>query len=156
MVFSQLSDIEQQVLDEINLVRTNPKNYIQYIDSFLDYWDAGDDERETANELIGILEDLESLPLLEYSEELQENCEKHTKFVKRTGKFQHSDFSCAENIQFGNDLPRYAVIDLLIDHGVQDRGHRNNLLNPKFTKFGVSYIEKADEDMMHLFVQQFK
>ncbi|PLX07464.1 MAG: hypothetical protein C0596_11055 [Marinilabiliales bacterium] len=154
--FSQLSTVEQEVLDEINLVRTDPSSYVQYIDNFLDYWDSGAAERKTAQELIEILENLEPLPELKYSEVLYESCKKHAKFLKRTGKFQHSDAPYAENIQYGNEYVRYAIIDLLIDHGVPDRGHRNNLLNPDIREMGVYYIEEVNENMMHLFVQQFK
>lgn len=155
-LFAQLSPIEQEVLDEINLVRTDPSGYIKHIDSFLDYWDSGSAERKTAKELIDILEDMEPLPALEYSQVLYESCEKHAKYVKRTGKFKHSDSPYGENIQYGNKYARYAVIDLLIDHGIPDRGHRKNILNPNYKEFAVYYIEEVDEDMMHFFVQQFK
>lgn len=155
-LFAQLKTIEQEVLDEINLVRTNPSGYVEHIDSFLDYWDSGSDERKTAKELIDILEDMDPLPALEYSQVLYESCEKHAKYVKRTGKFKHSDSPYGENIQYGNKYARYAVIDLLIDHGVSDRGHRKNILNPNYKEFGVFYIEKVDDNMMYFFVQQFK
>ncbi|MBN2776210.1 MAG: hypothetical protein JXR36_01120 [Bacteroidales bacterium] len=154
--FAQLKPIEQEILDEINLVRTNPEDYVQYIDEFLDFWSSGEGERKTAEELKNVLSNMQPLAPLKYSEDLYKSCQQHANYLKRTKKFEHSKTTNAENIQYGNESARFAVIDLLIDHGVADRGHRKNLLNPIFRYFGVYYIEKVDDDYLHLFVQQFR
>lgn len=154
--FAQLKPIEQEVLDEINLVRTNPADYVQYIDEFLDFWDADKDERKTAEELKSVLKKMSPQAPLAYSDDLYNSCKQHANYLRRTKKFEHSKTTNAENIQYGNESARYAVIDLLIDHGVADRGHRKNLLNPIFRYFGVYYVEKVDDDYLHLFVQQFR
>jgi uncharacterized protein YkwD len=44
----------------------------------------------------------------------------------------------AENIAYGENPAREVVLQLLIDDGVYDRGHRNNLLDPQWTVAGVA------------------
>jgi len=156
LVYPQMSNIEKEVLDEINLCRTNPKEYVMYIDNFLEFWDSSDDERQTAEELKEILLTMEPLHALEFSPILYESAKKHAYHIKKTGKFEHSNWASGENIQYGNEYARYAVIDLLIDHGVPDRGHRKNILRRSSNSFAVYYIENVDDDIKHLFVQQFE
>lgn len=44
----------------------------------------------------------------------------------------------AENIVYGYQNPRQAVISLLVDDGVADRAHRKNILNPIFKEVGIA------------------
>ncbi len=44
----------------------------------------------------------------------------------------------AENIAYGDNPAREVVIQLLVDDGVPDRGHRNNILDPEWSVEGVS------------------
>jgi len=154
-MFAQMTKREQQVLDEINLVRTNPKAYIQYIDSFLEYWDSDSGERATAEELKRELKKMTPLPALVFSPDLYKSSKKHGEYILKTKKFAHSDCDCGENIQYGNSEIRYAVIDLLIDNGVSDRGHRKNILNPNYKYFAVYELLEVAGDMEFVFVQQF-
>ncbi|GHV77374.1 hypothetical protein AGMMS49942_21950 [Spirochaetia bacterium] len=43
-----------------------------------------------------------------------------------------------ENIDYGPSSGRDIVVDLLIDDGIPDRGHRDNIMLPGFTQAGVS------------------
>jgi len=43
-----------------------------------------------------------------------------------------------ENIYYGQYTPDEIVLQLIIDEGVKDLGHRANLLNPKYNSIGVS------------------
>jgi hypothetical protein len=45
----------------------------------------------------------------------------------------------AENLFIGNPNPLEALITLLIDYGVPDKGHRVNLLDSSFNVMGVSF-----------------
>jgi hypothetical protein len=107
--YGQMSIVEQEVFDEINKVRTDPKAYIPYIDEFLDVWDSNSAERATAEELKKELRKMKPLESLVYSSDLFKSCKEHATYVKRKGKFVHSDCNCGENIQYGNNIPRYAV-----------------------------------------------
>jgi uncharacterized protein YkwD len=44
----------------------------------------------------------------------------------------------AENIAFGENPARQVVIQLLVDDGVPGRGHRDNLLDPRWGAEGVA------------------
>ncbi len=46
--------------------------------------------------------------------------------------------SSGENIAYGLDDPRENVIVQLLDFGVEDRGHRQNLLNPAWRYVGIA------------------
>ncbi len=45
--------------------------------------------------------------------------------------------SMAENISYGSDGLQ-VVIDLIVDDGVPDRGHRHNILNPVYREVGIA------------------
>ena len=56
--------------------------------------------------------------------------------IKEAGQYRCG----AENIFIGTYDPLEALVALLIDYGVADKGHRINLLDPKFVITGVSFI----------------
>ncbi len=56
--------------------------------------------------------------------------------IKEAGQYRCG----AENIFSGTPNYLEALIALLIDHGVADKGHRVNLLDPRFERMGVSII----------------
>jgi len=43
-----------------------------------------------------------------------------------------------ENIYYGEFTAEEIVLQLLIDEGIEDLGHRKNILNPRFNSIGVS------------------
>jgi len=47
--------------------------------------------------------------------------------------------NAAENLDFSSTHAREVVTRLLIDDGIDDRGHRKNLLNPEFRVVGVNH-----------------
>jgi hypothetical protein len=53
--------------------------------------------------------------------------------INRYGKWSGS---IGENISYGNNAGREIVLQLLIDDGVSNRGHRNNILNKNFKYTG--------------------
>jgi Cysteine-rich secretory protein family len=49
-------------------------------------------------------------------------------------------YTCgAENIYIGSNKALESLITLLIDNGVPDKGHRMNLLEPRYGRMGVSF-----------------
>ena len=62
---------------------------------------------------------------------------------------------CAgENILEGNKDALKAIIMLLIDQGVPDKGHRRALLNPSFNLMGCTILAKSKGEE-HILVQLF-
>ena len=61
--------------------------------------------------------------------------------VKRIERFGTWGGSVGENCAYGLKEAREIVVQLLIDDGVRNRGHRKTILNPAFTKVGAGYSE---------------
>lgn len=51
--------------------------------------------------------------------------------------FEHSSLPYSENLSPGYRDIRKAIVDLLIDDGIPDRGHRKNLLSEKIKQVAV-------------------
>ena len=150
------TDREKEMLKEINYVRTNPQEYVQYVQSYLDHWDSGPSEIAAAKELTKILTKMKPLAPLEYSEELYLAAVKHGAWMLRTKKFSHSDLPYAENLVMGDDQIRFAVLSLLIDDGIPSRGHRKNILDPESKEFGCHEILGSFNDYEFIFIQEFR
>jgi len=164
-----LSELEQNVILELNKIRSDPK---RYADDYMDELRASFDGRlftypgqETVkskegisplNECIQILRKTAPLPLLKPAEGLSKasfdlvlDQQKNGGIghigkngltpQKRIEKYGEWDICSAEDITYGSFEARQIVIFLLIDDGVPDRSHRKNILNPCFRMAGVSY-----------------
>ncbi len=55
--------------------------------------------------------------------------------IERFGAWQGS---IAENIGYGPDTARRMVLELIVDDGVSDRGHRKNIFDPSFGTAGAA------------------
>ena len=62
------------------------------------------------------------------SGDMQERIERHGRWRGRIG----------ENISYGPSEPRLVVMELIIDDGVRDRGHRKNIFDRIFRTVGVA------------------
>jgi len=165
---SYLSPIEKEIIFEINLFRSNPsdyaKNYIEPLNRFykgkiLKY--PGDKNLITKegvralNECVRELKRANPLPLIYPSSGLTKAARDHVNDQSETGKTGHMgndhsdskerierygtwDVRIAENIAYGAKSARQVIIYLLVDDGVYNRGHRENLLQPEFKMAGVS------------------
>ncbi len=149
------SDREQKMIDEINYVRTNPKDYIQYIDTYTEYWGNVPSEVKAGKELKRELNSMTPLDSLHFSQEIYDQCLAHANWMKRTGKFRHSDYDFAENLVSGDEEVRMAILSLLIDDGIPSRGHRKNLLDPEFTKVACVEVDGMVNGIDFVFVQGF-
>jgi hypothetical protein len=146
--FSQHTAEEIAYIKEINLIRTNPKAYIQYVKEYISSPWSGVVEREIAiKELIPLLDSMKPLPAYKISEEFRKEANNHS--VDSTKRYvQHDkDFSwvkipnngVGENITFGTDIRR-SILVALIDGPSSNRGHRKNILNPTITHTSVRKV----------------
>jgi len=163
-----LTEIERQVIIEINLVRTDPSEYARkylvpmrsyYHNKLLQY--PGEfaistvEGRRALDDCIKELQTYKSLLPLSPKNGLTLAARDHAKDLATTGKTGHTGsdgstmvdrlnrygrwkISIGENIAYGHEDSRKIVTSLLIDDGVLSRGHRRNLLDETFKFVGVA------------------
>jgi len=163
-----LSPLEKAVVNETNLARTSPKEYLSLVEQFRKYYDGkhlnlpGETPILTKEGTSAVVEATRFLrsqkPVLPLSPSkgMTLGARDHIRDLRTSGASQHkgSDGSQAwdrvnrygtwqkiigENVSFGHTKARNIVMTLIIDDGVPDRGHRKNIFNPDFRLVGVAY-----------------
>ncbi len=96
------------------------------------------------------LKDVKELPMMVPEKDLYDVARGHATQSGKKGYEGHKGFKnrydpvmnrymeVGENIYYGEYTPEEIVMQLLIDEGIEDLGHRKNLLNPRFNSLGVS------------------
>jgi uncharacterized protein YkwD len=162
-----LSPLEKAVVNEMNLARTSPKEYLSLLEQFKKYYDGkllklpGETPILTKEGTSAVVEAIRSLrsqkPVspLSPSKGMTLGAKDHIRDLRTLGASQHkgSDGSetwdrvnrygtwqkiIGENISFGHNKARNIVMTLMIDDGVPNRGHRKNIFNPGFRLVGVA------------------
>ncbi|MDP3432594.1 MAG: CAP domain-containing protein [Bacteroidota bacterium] len=163
-----LNELEQQVIHELNKVRSNPKRYAEvYLEELRNNFNGKlftypgqftvrtQEGIRPLDECIKVLKKTDPRPTLSPSEglskaaaELMRDQQKYggighiarngSTSQKRIEKYGEWDICSAEDITYGSFEARQIVIFLLIDDGVPNRGHRENILNPCFRFAGVA------------------
>ena len=160
-----LSPVEQEVFDELNLARTEPNRYAEFLVELRPYFNGKHLERPgqiilvtqegvaALDEAIAFLRSAEPLPPLRLSKGLSLAAQAHVK-DQRNGAMGHrgSDGSepwdrmnrdgswkdrVAENISYGGYSTRGVIIQLIVDDGVPGREHRANMFDPAYRFVGV-------------------
>ncbi len=149
------TDRELEMVHVINKFRANPDSIVPYVQVYLDFWEATPAEKATAKELIRQVKHTKPMDTLVFDTELFEMALKHGEWMKSKNRFAHSKYNLYENLVSGNEDVTMAVIDLLIDHGVSNRGHRKNLLNPELRRVACVKIEGEVARMGFNFIQIF-
>jgi uncharacterized protein YkwD len=147
-----MSGEENKMVDEINLLRTNPSGYIKYVEEFIADMRTASGQGgaiATAQELIGELKKQSPLSTLESADCLYNSAVKHGKDQKPTGDVNHQGTDGSwpwdrvlkgckgwtdgnENLVGGPSDVRRSVMLLLVDEGIDNRGHRRTLLEPNW------------------------
>jgi uncharacterized protein YkwD len=166
---SYLSDLEKEVILEMNMVRSDPARYAnEIIQPRLKYYDGkkyvvpgqviriNKEGKKAAEECIKALKKAKKAGLLHPSEGMSKAARDHASDQGKTGKIGHDgkdgsssktrierygqwDITIGENIDYGNETAREIVVSLLVDDGVSSRGHRKNILNSQYVIAGVAY-----------------
>jgi hypothetical protein len=162
------SRLAREVVAEMNLLRSNPSGYAEhYIKPRRRFYKGNEYEVSprlmllteegvsAVDDCLKALAKARPVPALKWSNGLAQAAADHVKDQGESGALGHegADGSTpsarverygtwkeivGENIGYGSDEPREIVIQLLIDDGVPDRGHRSNILNPHYHVAGVA------------------
>jgi uncharacterized protein YkwD len=153
--------LEAQVLAEMNFARTHPAEYARklrkdaYVGGPVGYSEIGNEDVEALQEAIEFLMQQRPLPPLSPSEALAAAARAHAAAQGRTWQVGHVSPGgqtlserlhshgvwaglAAENISYGYQDPREVVRQLIIDSGVPNRGHRDNIFGAHYQAAGVS------------------
>jgi hypothetical protein len=170
-----LKPCEKQMIQELNFVRQYPKVYAKIIAHHLaqeseSVWGLDYDTHLAGLELIEELERMSPRQILQPSKCVYLAARAHGLDCQRRGYFAHtgSDGSnpwdrvqeACPDLQTGNENgaggsadPRETVISLLLDDGISSRGHRYNILDPKWEYVGCFRYD--DPKYKYHWVQKF-
>jgi len=159
---------ERAVVQEIAKIRKFPREYARYLRSLGTHFEGTlwrlrehipirtEEGRAAVEEAAAFLEQVEPNPEpIAFSEGLHMAARGHVLDQGRTGDTGHVGVNgstmrqrieafgkwgglIGEVIMYGDETPRMTVIQLVIDDGVPDRGHRHNLFNRQFRVAGAA------------------
>jgi uncharacterized protein YkwD len=161
---SEISDIEKDVLLEINKARTDPAKYAElYIKPTLEHYDGNlykgylktKEGAAVVGECIKVMSgaakrsplalDLKLVKLSKYhtakqsiTKETGHDSPHGKSFKKRFKRLIKKGLAVGENISYGNNTAREIIVQLLVDDGVSGRGHRKNILDKDYTDCGIA------------------
>ena len=164
-VAAKPENLTQQVISELNRVRSNPQAYASYLEQFRSYYMADGTLRipgrvamrthEGINALEEAIRELNRAtpqPQLTASDILAGSARALMIDQSQSGQFGHGSMPfermarCGvtndikgENVAYGASTAQSIVYNLVVDDGVRNRGHRRNILTTEFHEAGVSY-----------------
>ena len=162
-----LSEVEKDVVLEMNKARTNPSLYAElYITPRIKKFNGKtyngklltQEGATVVEECAKYMAKAKALPLLKAEKGLSLAAQKHSSTQGETSQTGHTGVdgstpftrigkfgtykAAGENIAYGTNTGRDIVVGLLIDDGVANRGHRKNIMNGQFDATGVGYTKK--------------
>ena len=158
---------ETDVLNELNSARTNPEAYAHHLEEMRQYYNGNKFERPdeiviinkegvaAVDEAIAFLRSVTPVAPLTLSSGMSKAAADHAKDQALTQKTGHrgSDASepwdrvnrygtwsgkIGENVAYGNETGREVVISLIVDDGVANRGHRDNIFDAEYRVAGIA------------------
>lgn len=146
-----LKEAEKEVIFYTNLARADGK---LFSDSYLELY-LKSNELKPDSFTLSLFKELElikGLPMLYPDNELYDIARVHAIKSGKSGKKGHQGFekrfkqasktfyAYGENCYYGHDNSLLIVLELLIDNGINDLGHRRNMLDPVYNFVGVSIM----------------
>ena len=144
-----LKEDEKKVILYANLARLNGRLFAStFLDEYLRIKKIKPDSYTRS--LYEELRQVRDLPMLIPEKDLYTVAREHASWSGKKGYEGHKGFKqrysplmkryaeVGENIYYGPYTPLEIVIQLLIDEDIEDLGHRQNLLSPKFNSVGVA------------------
>lgn len=164
--FAATFDLPKEVLAETNLARTDPSGYADHLREMRTRF-VGKAYRlqgtvgmvmtsegvAAVDEAIGFLARQKPLPALSWSQGLADAARELVRDQAKTGSIGHDTAGgmrerierhgtwsgrIGENIGYGPTTARLTVMELIIDDGVPDRGHRRNIFSTDYSTAGVA------------------
>ena len=161
-----LQKLSEQIFQEHNLLRKDPKSYIEKLTKAENYYKdkifrhPSEIPIETYEGLDGIKNAIEFLknqkPVKEliYSESLSKSALDHANDIGKQGSHNHEgtngsllsdriekytewDGAIAESLQFCYKYPENIILSLIIDDGSSEKHQRENLFNEEFQYIGI-------------------
>lgn len=157
---------ERAVVIEINRIRQHPKAYAEYLKALRVYFDGTlwrlpdripirtQEGVAALDEAVAFLESVKPLEALAFSEGLFQSALELVREQGPTGQTGHRGPTgstlqeriarqgpvgvCGEIINYGPEVPRMTMLQLVIDDGVANRGHRKNIFDPDFRIAGAA------------------
>jgi hypothetical protein len=146
-----LKESEKEVIFYTNLARADGKLFSEsYLELYLKSNELKPDSFTLS--LLKELEFIKDLPMLYPDNELYDIARDHAIKSGKSGKKGHQGFekrfkearkifyAYGENCYYGRDNSLLIVLELLIDNGINDLGHRRNMLDPVYNFVGVSIM----------------
>ena len=163
-----LTQLEIDVISELNNARTNPVGFAEYLVEFRKFFVGNyiqipgrdfiitKEGVSAVNEAIEFLRTAKPVPPLAISRGISLAAKSHVEnqgpegFISHRGtdgsspmdrmnRFGELEGAWGECIDFGSNTARRIVMQLIIDDGVKDRGHRKAIFNPKFNVTGAAF-----------------
>lgn len=148
---------EKEVIYLCNLARLNPKLFAEtYVQQYIDSLDIP--KGVDVNSLFARLKKVKKMEILTAKKDLFEAAQSHAVDSGKKGIVGHQNVTTrfkkyapgydgsAENCDYGNDEAIDIVMSLMIDEGVSDHGHRENILDKNMKCIGVAIREHKKYD----------
>jgi len=170
---SYLSPTEREILEELNLARTDPQRYATLLEEARKTLSGNQIKlggakaitlREGASavdEAIKYLREIKPLPPLEVSKGMCLGAKDHVRDLlmggtghkgtdgslpeERVSRYGNWQLAIGENIAYASNNAREAVLGMIIDDGVAGRGHRLNIFNTNHRVAGIAAAPRSPD-----------
>jgi uncharacterized protein YkwD len=161
------TELARDLIQETNSVRQNPSGYVRHLEEMLTQFEGKrlrrpgravlrtEEGASAVREAIRALSATRPMRGLRSSKGMTAAARDHVRDQGPAGLMEHRGtdgsapaqrvsrygrwhVSVAENIAYGSNPAREIVLQLIVDDGVRDRGHRKNLLDPDFAVAGAA------------------